>query len=391
MKRGFLLVVALCAMVPAGLLSQDADADRAPSLLRQGDSLMKEKKPEQAEPIFRKATTLAPKNALAFYYLGVSEMSLSKDLAATEAMETALKLDAASPGLLRRQRRECIDILGLAYANMKQYDKAMAVYADAVAKDPEYANFPYNQACICSQAGDRKTALAALWKALTLDAQSDLGRTLPDPGADQDLKGLWGDPVFHAILIASQNPQPNDGPGMSLGREGARRLATGDAAGAVEAITAALQAEPTMVKGWFLLAGAQEALGKPSEAAAAYRKALELNVAPRAVLNKPMIRRAEESSAKEYRANNKYNEAILALRAADAADPYSASLFYQIALTYAAAGDMGETQAALKQAYSLRGQMAPSEPPLPDPSKDPGFSRWADDKAWREFLASLGP
>jgi tetratricopeptide (TPR) repeat protein len=391
MRRGLPFVLALCAVLASGLLAQEADADRAPALLRQGDGLMREKQPERAEPLFREATTLAPKNPLAFYYLGVVEMSLSKNLAAAEAMETALKLDAASPGLLKRQRRECVDILGLAYANMRQFDKAKVVYAEAVAKDPDYPGFAYNQACICTRAGDKKTALAALWKALTLDARSDFGPTLPDPAGDDDLKALWGDPVFHAILIGSQNPQPNDGAGMSLGREGARRLATGDAAGAVEMITAALQAEPGMVKGWFLLAGAQEALGKSAEAAAAYRKALEINVAPHAVLSKPMIRHAAMSSAKDFVANGKYNDSVLALKVADAAEPYSATLFYQLALTYAAAGDMGEAQEALKRAYSYRGQMAATEPPLPDPSQDPGFSKWAGEKAWREFLAGLGP
>jgi tetratricopeptide (TPR) repeat protein len=391
MNRGLPFVLALCAVMSAGLLAQEADADRAPALLRQGDSLMRDKQPERAEPIFREATTLAPKNPLAFYYLGVVEMSLSKYLAAAEAMETALKLDAASPGLLKRQRRECVDVLGLAYANMKQYDKAKAVYAEGVAKDPEYPGFAYNQACVCARAGDRKKALAALWRALTLDARSDFGPTLPDPAGDEDLKPLWGDPVFQAILIGSQNPQPNDGAGMSLGREGAKRLAAGDAAGAVEMITAALQAEPGMVKGWFVLGGAFEEQGKISEAAAAYRKALELNVAPHAVLTKPMISRAAMGSAKEFIASGKYNEAILALKTADAAQPFSASLYYQLALSYAAAGEMGEAQEALRRAYSLREQMDSTEPPLPDPSKDPGFSKWAGDKAWREFMASLGP
>ena len=383
------LIVLLLLTATAHLGAQMPDADRAQLLMRQGAAMMQENKPELAEPLFRQSTTLAPTNALAFYHLGTAEMMLDKHVAALEAMEKALKLDAATPGLLRRQRREAIDIQGLCYASMKEYGKAMTVYADAIAKDPDYPGFAYNQACVCALAGDRKAALSSLYRALALDARSDPGPTLPDASADEDLKGLWGDPIFQAILFGSQRPQPNDGPGGGLARQGAKSLATGDLAGGVELLTAGLEADPNMVRGWFVLGGALDATGKPSEAADAFRKALALNVGPRAVLSKAQMRYAALYAAKDLTLSGKYQEAADALRVADKAEPYYAPTFYQLALVFAGAGDMGEAQGALQRAFGLKGQMSPLDPRLPDPSKDPAFSKWAGDKAWNDFLAGL--
>ena len=107
-------------------------------------------------------------------------------------METALRLDAAAPGLVRKQRREAQDILALSYSYQNQYDKARAVYQEAMAKDPLYPGFPYNLACVCALAGDRPAALSALRTALANDAKADPGPSLPDPAADEDLKGPLG-------------------------------------------------------------------------------------------------------------------------------------------------------------------------------------------------------
>ena len=380
MKRAISVVV---WFAPTANISPDQ------SLIRQGAALIDQKQPEGAEPLLIKATTLSPTNAIAFYYLGSVEMALKKYAAAQEAMETALRLDAASPGLVRKQRRELQDFLALSYSYQHQYEKARAAYQKAMAQDPLYPGFPYNLACVCALAGDRPGALSALRTALANDAKSDLGPTLPDPAADEDLKGLWGEPVFQATLFASQRPQPNDGPGGGMAREGARLLAAGQPAGAVDLLKSSVQTDPTMTRGWFLLGGALEAEGKGAEAAEAFRKALALNVGPTASLYKPSIRYAALRSGQAYVAAGEPARAVEALKAGTQADNYYAPLHYELARAFAGAGDRAQAEAELKRAMALGREPAALDPILPDPATDPSFSRWAKDRDWQVFLQSI--
>ncbi len=366
-----------------------SDAEKAQTLMQQGAALLDQKQADAAQPILRQATVLAPSTPLAFYFLGSAEMTLGKYTAAQEAMQTALRLDALNPGLLRKQRREAQDILALAFANQKQYAKARAAYEDALAKDPAYPGFSYNLACVCALAGDRPAALAALRTGLANDAKADSGRTLPDPAADEDLKGLWGDPVFLAILVASQGPQPNDGPGGSLAREGARRLSGGDAREGAELLQSSLEVAPAMVRAWFLLGGALEIQGKSEQAAEAYRKALTLNVAPNALLSKPAVRHAALFSGRAFLSAGKPAEAVAALKTGAGADDYYAPLHYEMARAYAALDDKAQARASLKRAAGLAVQLSALDPPLPDPARDAAFAKWARDRDWLEFLSGM--
>jgi tetratricopeptide (TPR) repeat protein len=365
------------------------DAERAQTLMEQGVALMEQKKADLAEPLLRQASTLSPTNAVAFYYLGSAEMTLNKYAAAQEAMQAALRLDAAAPGLVRKQRRESQDILALSYSYQQQYDKARAVYQEAIAKDPLYPGFPYNLACVCALAGDRPAALSALRTALANDAKADLGPSLPDPAADDDLKALWGDPLFQAILIASQSPQPNDGPGGGMAREGARRMAAGDTSGAVELLKSSLQTDPAMPRAWFLLGGALEVEGEGPEAAEAYGKALALNVGARSTLSKPSIRHAALRSGQAYLAAGEPARAVEALKAGIQADDYYAPLHYKLARAFAGVGDKTQAEAELRRAMAMGGHPVALDPILPDPATDPAFDRWVEDKDWQLFLQSL--
>ncbi len=389
MFKALILTAVIISTCAPKVFAQRPPAEKAQTLIRQGASLLDDKKAEDAEPILRQAAAMDPTNVLAFYYLGVSEMTLKKYAAAVESMQTALKLDAANPGFLKKQRREAQDMEGLALAYLKEFDRARAHYKDVIAKDPDYPGFPYNLACICASAGDGVGALAALKTALTLDAKSESGPTLPDPAADEDLKGLWGRPDFQAILIMNLSPQPDDGPGGTVAREGARALAYGDAEGAVAKLKAGLEIDPKMTRGWFFLGGALDALKRTGEAAQAYRKAVALNVGSRAALSKPMVRYACMRSGQDYIASGAFADAVKELKSADGADAYNAWVHYELARAYAGLGEADQVRSSLTQAIALRDQMLPVEPPLPDPSKDPAFSKWAKDKEWQAFLATL--
>lgn len=384
------LVAFLTVILTAASLAQTpADADKAQSLMERGAMFLDQKQADQAEPLLRQATVLSPSSPLAFYFLGSAEMALNMYKAAQEAMQTALRLDAANPGLLRKQRREAQDILALSLAQQKEYAKARAVYEEALSKDPTYSGFSYNLACVCALAGDRPAALSALQAALVADGKADSGRSLPDASADEDLKGLRGDPVFLAILIANQGPQPNDGPGGRMAREGAGRLAAGDAGGAAELLKSSLEIAPSMVRAWFVLGGALEVQGKTAEAVEKFRKALELNVAPNAYLSKPAIRYAALRSGQAFLSAGKPVDAVTALKIGIGADDSYAPLHYELARAYAGIGDKAQTEESLRRAVARGGQLSALDPPMPDPARDAAFARWAKDSDWIEFLSSM--
>ena len=235
-------------------------------------------------------------------------------------------------------------------------------------------------------AGDRPAALSALLTALANDAKADSGPSLPDPAADEDLKGLWGDPSFLATLIASQSPQPNDGPGGGDGTRGRAPLGSGGCPGAVELLKSSLHTDPNLVRGWFLLGGALEAQGNGGDAAEAYRKALALNVVPNAILSKPSIRYAALRSGQAFLSAGKPAEAVEAFRAGTRADDYYAPLHYELARAYAGTGDKAQAEVSLKRAVALGDQLCALDP-LADPAETPplpsgpktanGWSSWA--------------
>ena len=388
LKRSTIIFALLLATVMAAAQTAPG-TEKAQRLLEKGVMLLDAKRAGDAEPILRQAAAADPTRAVALFYLGSAEMTLNKYAAAADSFGRALSLDAANPGLGRTQRREATDGMGLAYSFLGNLAKAKAIYEGAVAKDPDYPGFSYNLACVCAQAGDRTGVLASLRAALAADAKAESGPTLPDPAADEDLKALWGDPAFQAILIMNLGPQPDDGPGGRLVREGARDLASGDPAGALAKIKAGVEAAPDLPRGWYFLGGALDALKRGDEAAKAYGKALQLNVAPNAVLSKPMVRYAGMRSAEGLMAAGKFGEAAEALKIAEAATPNYALVYYSLARAYAGLGNESEAQSALTRALSLKDQLLPLDPPLPDPAADPAFSKWAKDKGWIQFLAGL--
>jgi tetratricopeptide (TPR) repeat protein len=82
--------------------------------------------------------------------------------------------------------------------------------------------------------------------------------------------------------------------------------------------------------------------------------------------------------------------AARAFRAAIEADVFHPAAYYGLAQASAVLGDKAAAVSALKKAFSLRENLSPVDDPLPDPSKDTAFEKWAQDKEWKETLAGLG-
>ncbi len=385
-----LLAIFVTLVFAATASAQLSQEPRDPQvLLENGARLLKQGHLDSAQAALRQAAALAPENAMIHLYLGRALMAEQKYGDAAPEFSEALRLDAAKPALGLQNRREAQDNLGLAYAFTRNYAAARKVYEAALKKDPDYPSFSYNLACVCALSGNRKGALIALKEAEDADSRSSLGRTLPDPTADTDLKGLWGDPVFQAILVMDQGPQPNDGPGSDLMREGARFLVSGDYESAVAKEKAATQKEPESARAWYFLGAALDSAGHGVEAADAFTHAIGLNVPPHNLLSKPMIRYAATQAGLALLAAQKNGEAVKAFLRAGDASPYHPTAYYDLARAYAALGEKTKAGEALKKAFSLKDNLLAVDPPLPDPAGDPAFSAWKKDEAWKATLAEV--
>ena len=389
MRTIFLFFTVVCAFLTAvGAAQPPAPPGKAPDLLQQGSELLKKGSADSAKALFQQAALQDPDNAIVWYYLGSAQLSLQESQAAAESFEKALKLDDGKPTLGRKLRRETVDGLGLSYAYQKEYGRAKSAYQEGIAKEPEAPGLRYNLACVCALSGDRSGAVSALREALLADARSD-ATTLPDPAADNDFKGLLGDPLFQATLLVALGLQPNDRPGDSLARQGAKLMASGDFTGAAAQERAALDENPKNTLAWFLLGGTLDELKQEQKAAEAFRKALDLNIPPNSVLSKPCVRHAAMRSGEAFLEDKSREEALKAFQKAADADPFQPWCFYGQARACAGLGQREAALAALKKAFNLKENLTALDSPLPDPGKDPAFAAWAQDKEWQSAIAGL--
>lgn len=377
-----LLFTSLCLALLSGSLAQSpSDPAKARDLLEQGVALMNQGNPDAAG-MLQQAAALDPENALAWYYLGTTQLGLRSYRDAEDSLQKALRLDEAKPSLGRKLRREAADALGLAFAHQRDYAKATEVYRSALAGDAEAAGLWYNLACVRALSGDRAGALKALREALLMDGRLTAPQ-LPAPSSDPDFKGLYGDPAFFAVLLTNVGPQPNDRPGDSLTREGARLLAAGDATTAGTALRAALERDPESARAWFLLGGALEEQKDGPGAAAAYAKALSFKVPLGPDLVQSMVRHAATRLGVQRLEEKAYPEALGALKTASEADPFHPWPYYLSARAHAGLDQKEQALEAIRKAWGLKENLTSLDPPLPDALKDPAFASWAQDPAWQ--------
>jgi tetratricopeptide (TPR) repeat protein len=382
-----LLFAALCLALLSGPLAQTpSDPARARESLERGVALMNQGSPD-AVGLLQQAAALDPENALAWHYLGTAQLETQSFREAQDSLQKALRLDEARPSLGRKLRRETADALGLAFAHQKDYAKATEVYRSALAGDEEAAGLWYNLACVRALSGDRAGALSSLREALQLDGRLTSPQ-LPAPSSDPDFKGLYGDPAFFAVLLTNVGPQPNDRPGDSLTREGARLLAGGNAAAAGQALRAALERDPESARAWFLLGGALEEMKDGPGAAAAYAKALSFKVPLGPDLVQSMARHAATRLGTQRLEEKAYPEALEAFKTASEADAFHPWPYYLSARAYAGLDQKEQALQAVQKAWGLKENLTPLDPPLPDALEDPAFAAWGHDPAWRAAVSA---
>lgn len=385
----FMVLLFLTASLVAAPASPVAWNEKAQTLLENGVAMLKKGDLDGAEARLQRSVELDSGNAIAFYYLGSVLMAERRFGEARDTFGKALSLNAKKPALGRKQWREAEDSTGLAEAFLGNLAKARAIYTKAIAKDPSYPGFSYNLACVCARDGDRNCSLRMLKKAMDTDAASGLDPMLPDPSVDEDLKGLLGDPVFQAILIANIGPQPNDGPASSLVRKGARYLACGDYTRAEASEKSAISAEPANALAWFYLGGSLQKLGESKKAADAFEKALQNNLPPAMPLTRQMVRYAATAAAAELIASGDSKDAVPLLLKAVKAAPFHPDVFYMLARAYALLGVKKKAEKALKRAFELKANLTAVDKPLRDPASDKAFNAFKKDAEWKKLVASL--
>lgn len=122
------------------------------------------------------------------------------DAAATEYAK-AKALDDAQKKLSREDRNVLLDQLGLAQAQSRHLDEAIATYKAAVGEDPNYALFEYNLACGYAEKGDLDSAIPHLKRSWELKDNLPRGTQFPDPRKDDSFKRFWNDERFKDAVM----------------------------------------------------------------------------------------------------------------------------------------------------------------------------------------------
>lgn len=377
------------AALLAAALALAAGAQSDPrEMVREGVALLERGQVDRAEELFRRASALAPQDALPASWQGRALLAMRRMPQAAEALQRALDLDDAKPALVRSLRRETLDALGLAWGLQKEYAKSREVYARAVAYDADYPVFRYNLACVCALEGDRAAALAALAEYLdrAKAAASKAAVASIDPSQDEDFKGLWGDPAFESLLRERLRPQPDDSPVSAKVRAAGGALARGRTAEALEVFRYAVEAAPEDPRAWYLLGGALEATGDAPGAAKAFEKALDLSVPPKNLLTPAMVRWCALAAGRGRLAAGDAAGAVALLTRARDQDPFRPWPFYELARAHAALGEGAVALDYVRRTRSLSGALTAVEPRLPDPALDGAFKAFAADPAWAEVF-----
>lgn len=114
--------------------------------------------------------------------------------------ERALDIASKSGQLGRTEERILLDQLGMSYGLTKALDKARGLFARAIAKDPDYAMYYYNLACVCAEMGELDAAILNLGEGFERRVNMVGQETYPNPRTDDSFKGLLGNKKFERAL-----------------------------------------------------------------------------------------------------------------------------------------------------------------------------------------------
>lgn len=191
--RRWMALILIVAFASSPLL---ADAKKAKEKVRKAEAEYARRNIPGAEKLLRQAIEEDPSSIDAHGALADLLSATQRNSQAAREYTKALELDNQQKVFTPEQRRRFIDQQGVTTALGGDLQGAKKVYLDAIEKDPDYAMFNYNLACVYAELGDLDSAIPYLKKAWEHRDTLQGNATFPDPRQDNSFKPYVNDRRF---------------------------------------------------------------------------------------------------------------------------------------------------------------------------------------------------
>src|SRR3954470_321938 len=193
-----ILCFALAFSLITGLAS--ADEKKANEKIRKADVELQRRNLGGAEKNLLDAIKEDPNSVDAHDALGRLYTLTRRYSASAREFTIALTLDDQQHKLSEALRRQLIDDQGVAYALSGNLDRAKEIYLAVLAKDPDYAMYNYNLACVYAELHDLDAALPYLKKSWENRGTLPSDIRYPDPRQDNSFKPYVNNPKFQEAV-----------------------------------------------------------------------------------------------------------------------------------------------------------------------------------------------
>jgi Tfp pilus assembly protein PilF len=177
-----------------------ADAKKAKEKVKRADADLQRRNLYGAEKNLLDAIKEDPNSIEAHDALGRLYSLTKRYSAAAREFTSAVALDDQQHKLNEDLRRRLVDDEGVAYALSGNLEHAKEIYLAALAKDPDYAMFNYNLACVYAEMHDLDAAVSYLKKSWEHRDALPSDIRYPDPRQDNSFKPYLNDPKFQEAV-----------------------------------------------------------------------------------------------------------------------------------------------------------------------------------------------
>jgi tetratricopeptide (TPR) repeat protein len=193
-------MVSICLLLLFATGISFADAKKAQDKIRKAEVDVQRRNLGGAEKNLLDAIKEDPNSVEAHDALGRLYSGTGRYSAAAREFTAAIAADEQQHKYNEDQRRQMIDDQGVAYAMSGNLPQAKDIYLKALEKDPDYAMYNYNLACVYAEMHDLDTAITYLKKSWEHRETVPRGTKYPDPRQDNSFKPYLNDPKFQAAV-----------------------------------------------------------------------------------------------------------------------------------------------------------------------------------------------